>query len=87
LPRYGRQIEDAIIRAVEKKLYEEGITEIRSKYLKTPKNKPVETLWDRLGYEMISKNGDDKSYGISLPNQSQSLLAVTWADSWNHIIK
>jgi FkbH-like protein len=45
-----RAIEDAAIDWVEGQLRSEGIEEIRTEYLPTPKNKPVQFLWERLGY-------------------------------------
>lgn len=46
----GRNIENAVIDRIEQQMLEEGYTVLRSSYVPTAKNKPVETLYDRLGY-------------------------------------
>lgn len=74
----GRQIEHAIVRAVEEKLYQNGITTVQSHYIKTPQNAPVRTLWDYLGYTLISEDGDNKQYEISLPVESKTLFSIEW---------
>lgn len=46
----GRNIENAVIDRIEKQMQEEGFPGIRGRFVPTAKNKPVETLYDRLGY-------------------------------------
>lgn len=76
----GRQIEDAIVEAIENKLYIEGITELRAKFIPTAKNKPVADLWDRLGFSLddVSTNGE-KKYHLELKEQNvKALLEAIW---------
>ena len=46
----GRNIENAVIDRIEQQMREEGYTVLRGRYVPTAKNKPVETLYERLGY-------------------------------------
>ena len=74
----GRQIENAVIAAVENKLYESNITILHANYIKTAKNKPVEELYDRLGFEAIDFDENSKNYCLKLTGDSGSLLKVEW---------
>lgn len=74
----SRQIEDAFIFAIEKKLYEQGIKIIKASYVKTAKNKPVEVLYERLGFKVDYSSEDEKHYVISLPNNNETLLKCNW---------
>ena len=47
----GRNIENAVIDRIEQQMLEEGHEKLRGRYIPTAKNKPVESLYDRLGYE------------------------------------
>ena len=51
-----RYIEDRIMSYLEDCWFEEGFEEIESIYIKTERNKPVENLFERLGYEVMCKN-------------------------------
>ena len=46
----GRNIENAVIDRIEQQMREEGYTVLGGRYVPTAKNKPVETMYDRLGY-------------------------------------
>ena len=48
-----RHVEDAAISWIESQLGMEGVERVRAHYLPTPKNKPVEGLWQRLGYSTL----------------------------------
>lgn len=74
----GRQIENAVITAVENRLYEIGIKTLHASYIKTAKNKPVEKLYDKLGFKLIDSNNNNKKYCLSLPYCNNSLLKVEW---------
>lgn len=76
----GRKIEDAILRAIESNLEIKGVSSIRTSYIPTVKNKPVEKLWDRLGYTMVSQdNAGKKDYILNLDEkQTDSILKVNW---------
>lgn len=75
----GRKIEDAVMSEVCKKMAELGIKVIHASYLKTAKNKPVECLYEGLGFELKKVNEDClKEYFINLPSSSEALLKVIW---------
>ena len=46
----GRNIENAVIDRIEEQMQEEGYTGLRGRYIPTAKNKPVEALYEKLGY-------------------------------------
>lgn len=52
----GRNIEYAIVTDVEKDLKARGFTCIRGVYLPTAKNKPVEKLYEQLGYRKLNQD-------------------------------
>jgi len=58
----GRFIEDQLIESVEKILIKQGFKTLFSRFCRTERNKPVENLFDRLGYECteVNENGDKK---------------------------
>ncbi len=63
----GKNIEYGIIEHMENVLQEEGYTLLKSLYLPTAKNKPVETLYEKLGYTVINNMPDGgKVYEIDL---------------------
>lgn len=79
----GRCIEDAIVVAILDRLMEHGVTEVRATYKKTAKNKPVEELWDKLGFTCTSVNEEQKEYTLSLEDYNQgekreALHTVLW---------
>ena len=53
-----RHVEDAVIEWVEGQLRSEGVVSVRAQYLPTAKNKPVEGLWPRLGYQPLDGSGN-----------------------------
>jgi len=73
----GRQIEDSIAFAVEKQAEACGIKRITSSYKVSAKNKPVEKLWDRLGFTLVSEE-DEKRYELLLPNENEPLIGAEW---------
>lgn len=54
----GRRVEDAIVEDIENEVMELGYPCLRAMYLPSGKNKPVEQLYERLGYEVTSKRED-----------------------------
>jgi FkbH-like protein len=60
-----RFIEDRIISYLEDQWFKDGFEEIESTYIKTERNKPVENLFERLGYEVIYKNENKKVYRLT----------------------
>lgn len=76
----GRQIEHAVVRAIEEKLKDEGYTEVHASYISTAKNSPVKDIWSKLGYSI--ENTDDSgntSYrkDITKP-QVPTILSAEW---------
>lgn len=49
----GKNIEDAILEDVEQDLSRSGYKKLRGSYLPTAKNKPVASLYERMGYRKI----------------------------------
>ncbi len=64
-----RYIEDRIMSYLEDCWFEEGFEEIESIYIKTERNKPVENLFERLGYEVMCKNENKKIYKLKKENK------------------
>ncbi|MGY4687987.1 HAD-IIIC family phosphatase [Petrotoga sp. DB-2] len=60
-----RFIEDRIISYLEDQWFKDGFEEIESTYIKTERNKPVENLFERLGYEVTYKNENKKVYRLT----------------------
>ena len=76
----GRKVEDAILDAVLKKLQADGITRVTAAYKKTAKNKPVEELWEHLGFTQVSGDEEQKQYErklTSLP-ETEQIHTVVW---------
>ena len=74
----GRQIENAFVYAVQENLKSEGINVIESSYVKSPKNKPVESLYDLLGFDCVESQNDIKKYKISVEDMKKPLLGYEW---------
>ena len=63
----GKNIEYAIVEDMENQLREVGYTGLAAKYVPTAKNKPVELLYEKLGYEIVSQTDEGvKNYAIDL---------------------
>jgi FkbH-like protein len=60
-----RFIEDRIISYLEDRWFNDGFEEIESIYIKTERNKPVENLFERLGYEVTYKNKNKRVYRLT----------------------
>lgn len=58
----GRRAEDEILAQVRGMLERRGIRAVRATYLKTAKNKPVEGLFERLGFEVTGQCEGRKDY-------------------------
>lgn len=67
----GRYIEDQFIDYVENKLRGEGIKTLKAYYFPTKKNKPVENLFERLGYELLEK--DENGNKVYLRNLNKKI--------------
>ena len=62
----GKNVEYGIISEIEKDLAQAGFTCLQGIYMPTAKNKPVEQLYDRLGYRELSCEEGTKRYELSL---------------------
>lgn len=63
----GRFIEDRIMTFIENKYSSQGFKHISASYIKTKKNQPVESLFERLGYELLERDNDgNKRYRLNL---------------------
>lgn len=60
----GRKLENVIISELLSYYKSQGIDEIESLYLRTAKNTPVESLYDRLGFERISEDEEKHEYSF-----------------------
>ncbi|MDE7224484.1 MAG: HAD-IIIC family phosphatase [Acetatifactor sp.] len=76
----GRQVEDALLEHMESGLRQEGYICLRGRYVPTAKNKPVEELYDRLGYRVLrQEDGGEKVYEISLKERPVRTYYAEWA--------
>ncbi|HOA80928.1 MAG TPA: HAD-IIIC family phosphatase [Defluviitaleaceae bacterium] len=64
----GNFIEDQIITFVEESLLKDQVRKINASYIKTKKNEPVKDLFERLGYNLIKNEGQNKYYQLDLSN-------------------
>lgn len=63
----GRQIEDQLLEYVEKKMHQIGCLEMIANYFPTAKNKPVQGLFERLGYDIVNIDEiGNKTYSVNL---------------------
>lgn len=63
----GKNVEYAIVEDMENALQAEGYTTLQAAYLPTAKNRPVEQLFEKLGYRITSRTEDGrKNYEIDL---------------------
>ena len=77
----GRYIEDGILHKLEQYYLAQGYELLRAKYIATKKNKPVETLYDRIGYSLLYQNEHEKEYEFVLNQREKSDFAeVQWKD-------
>ena len=68
----GRNIENAVIDRIEEQMQEEGYTGLRSRYIPTAKNKPVEALYEKLGYHRTESTQEGGTcYEITLAERPE----------------
>lgn len=72
----GRLIENYILDFVENDMKRLGFQEIYAKYVYTQKSKPVESLYENLGYEILTENETQKEYRINLDTKSKRTFYV-----------
>ena len=69
----GRNAEYEMLSRIKNMLKSKNIVKLKSSYSKTAKNTPVNTLYEKLGFDLISGNEDEKFYEIlidKLPNNT-----------------
>ena len=77
----GRAIEDSVVAAVEQRLATEGVHTVEAAYERSPRNTPVQDLFDRLGYERTTETEDGATYRreVGAPAPERRLLhTVVW---------
>lgn len=65
----GKDIETAFVKSVLNKLFREGVIEVKATYIPTLKNGQVAEFYDRIGFELQSKENGVKIYQLSLNRQ------------------
>lgn len=60
----GRGVEDSIFLHLVSELKKKGITELKGKYIRTLKNRPVEHLLEKWNFKMVKNSGQEMSYVI-----------------------
>ena len=74
----GKKIEDAIVEDIEQEMLRAGYTHLRGRYLPTLKNKPVEEIYPRLGYEKITQLPEGGAeYEIEIARAPKRVYYVT----------
>jgi FkbH-like protein len=69
----GRYIEDDTFPAVLKHLLGLGVRYITAEYIPSSRNEPVKTLFERLGFDLVSESEDGrKEYRLSMENSLKS---------------
>ncbi len=76
----GRSIEDSILYAIGKAAEAEGMAKLSASFVPTAKNKPVEKLWDRLGFILKGDDGGTKQYELCLPAENKPLIGARWSE-------
>ena len=74
----GRQIEDAFMNAACSWMSERGIRRVCSSWVRSAKNKPVENLYERLGFDLVECGEDAKAYLLALPARIESVVEARW---------
>ncbi len=75
----GKRIEYAIVEDVERELAAEGYERLRGVYLPTARNKPVEELYSRLGYQKIEELPEGGAlYEIEMARAPKRVYYVEW---------
>lgn len=68
---FGRYLEDQFVGFIEDEFLKEGIKEIKAMYIPSPKNKPAEDFFERLGYETTVREQGEKLYKLNLKSRDE----------------
>lgn len=73
----GKNIEYAILQDVEDDLQRAGYESLRGCYLPTPRNKPVQNLYEKLGYRVLEqRENGEKDYEILFTERPKRVFYV-----------
>lgn len=67
----GRNIEKDILYVLEKKYVQKGFKTLEARYRRTPKNKPVAELYDKMGYLLVQEEEEEKCYTWTLKERAE----------------
>jgi FkbH-like protein len=74
----GRNIETAFLNFIIKDMQSQGVETILAQYVRTMKNKQVESFYDHFGFSLISGNDDAKMYSLVIrEHQYQDIDYIT----------
>lgn len=74
----GRQVEDSIVFTVGRYAGLQGVKKLTGSYVPTGRNKPVENLWSRLGFELESEANGEKHYRALISDLNEPLIGAEW---------
>ncbi len=60
----GREVEREVFACLKDLFMQRGAETVEAEYVRTPKNSPVETLYERLGFEVVTTSPERKIYRI-----------------------
>lgn len=72
----GKNLEYAIVEAIEDSLQEEGFEKLQGIYIPTVKNAPVAKLYDQLGYVVVAESEEGKTYEIEIAKRPKRVYFV-----------
>ena len=77
----GRNIEKDILYALEKKYVQKGYKTLEARYRRTPKNKPVAELFDKMSYLLVQEEEEEKCYTWTLQERADlGYSEIHWKD-------
>lgn len=76
----GRHIEYSVLNSLLNKLATEGVEEVRASYVKTEKNRPVEKLYEQMGFSLVDNRQNYKEYVVKLPHNIDAIVEAEWVD-------
>jgi FkbH-like protein len=71
----GRNLEIAFLDEIVMLLKKKNIKTLFARYVRTPKNKQVESFFEKFGFNLIESNGLQKDFTIQLENYKMSKLS------------
>ena len=68
----GKKVEYALIEEIENDLQTKGYNSVKAVFIPTLKNKPVENLYDQLGYSLVEEDKDGvKKYLLNISSRNR----------------